>query len=727
MSKRASRHGRLLMLLGVVALLGACGPAAVAAGPYPRFAEYAGREVVEVRFAGDLRLPVDSLQAVTMTRPSECRLLFLPICIPGTNIGRQEYRLDLTDLARDVARLQLYYRDHGYYATRVVPDVDPVAPDRVAVRFAIVPGEQTILNELTITGTEEIIPEEQLRRRIPLREDQPFRRVQFLASEDTIRGELLRRGYANAIVLRNYEIDAVAGFVAVEYEAIPGPLVRVDSVLIVGAHRLEERTVRGMLTFREADLLRITELNNSQRNLYGLGMVNFASVEIAPDTLQRTPDADSLATILVRVVEAPQYLVDATAGYGTVDCFRTGLSWTDRNFLGAARRLEVSGTVSKVGVGWPANAGFERNLCPALEGDEFSDTLNYRLGADFQQPRLFGTQNRLGIGVRTMRHSELGTYVRRAVGGQVAVSRDLTPRTLLTTTTDIERGATRAPEVVFCVAFDICEREVLRELQRPRWSNSLTANLIHDRTFTDGAAVRGWAVRGGVGWASPAFGSDDEFLRLSTEVLGHRPLGPGWVLAGRLQAGSFLLGTLDPRRAFIPPDRRFYAGGPNSVRGFARNTLGPVVYVAQPEQYDFDADGEPFLVEGEIPRASATGGTDMAVGSLELRTPSPVLSQYMRLGFFVDAGQVWAPGTILAAAPVLLTPGFGVRFITPVGPIRVDAAFNPHGVRPGFLYRVDGETNELRLWRSFPEPGDPVLGQRFFDRIQVHFAVGHAF
>jgi outer membrane protein assembly factor BamA len=720
----------VLLFLLTLTLLAGCGRGA-AIGSLPRQADFAGREVERVTFAGELRLPADSLGAVIVTRPPRCRVPLLPRAIcPGFALDR--YRLDMLELNRDVARLQLYYRDHGYYATRVVTDLDPVPPARVSVRFAIVPGDQVILRELAIRGTEGIIEPERLLRRIPLRAEEPFRRTHFLSSADTIRSELFRRGYARAEVLRNYEIDTEADFAGVEYEAIPGPLVRVDSVVVLGANRLGEPVVRRMLTFSEEDLLRATDLNNSQRNLYGLGMVSFASVEVAPPDVQASPDEDSTSTVLVRVVEAPQYMVDATAGYGTVDCFRTGLSWTNRNFLGGARRLEISGDVSRLGVGWPAGAGFESNLCSALRDDVFSDTVNYRIGADFQQPRLFGTQNRLGVGVRALRASELQTYVRRAVGGQVAVSRDLTTRTLLSTTVDIDRGATRAAPAVFCVAFDICTPDVFGELQRSRWSNSLNVNLGHDRTTTDGFAVRGWAARGGVAWASSAFGSDDEFLRLNTEVLGHRAIQPGWVLAGRLQGGAFVRGGLSPTGPFIPPDRRFYAGGPNSVRGFARNALGPIVYVAQPappERAEQPGPGEWGVgVAGDTlvnPRSSATGGTRIGLGTLELRTPSPVIPELMRLGFFVDGGQVWAPGVPIASLPVRFTPGMGLRFITPVGPIRVDAAYNPYDTQAGPLYLVDENDNLVRSG-DFPRPG-MAAGRSFWDRIQIHFAVGNAF
>ena len=73
-----------------------------------------------------------------------------------------------------------------------------------------------------------------------------------------------------------------------------------------------------MLTFREGDLLRATELVASQRNLYGLEIVQFAAVTIAPDSLQVDPSDRSRTTVLVQVVEGPVHVVEAAVGYGTV-------------------------------------------------------------------------------------------------------------------------------------------------------------------------------------------------------------------------------------------------------------------------------------------------------------------------------------------------------------------------------------------------------------------------
>src|SRR5690606_2282909 len=280
------------------------------------------------------------------------------------------------------------------YGTRIVPSVDPVGSDEVTVRFAIAPGDQVILQELAVDGTEGIVPPEEMRAELPLSVGEPFSRIGFLNSADTVRLELLRRGYARAEVLRNYAIDTIADVAEVQFVAIPGPLTFVDSIIVLGNERLESETVRRQLTFRQGDLLRLPELNTSQRNLYGLEMVSFASIELAPDSLQMSADT-SEATVVVRLVEAAQYLVDASVGFGTIDCVRTTGRWVNRNFLGGGRRLELTGSLAKIGIGEPLDANFDQGPCTRSREDAFSERVNYRFAADFQQPRLFNTRNQL--------------------------------------------------------------------------------------------------------------------------------------------------------------------------------------------------------------------------------------------------------------------------------------------------------------------------------------------
>ncbi|HEX2190268.1 MAG TPA: BamA/TamA family outer membrane protein [Longimicrobiaceae bacterium] len=716
------RRAARVLCACLAAALAACVSSAPASGPYPGFAEFAGKEVASVDFAGEVVVPGDTLRAVVSTRPSSCKLFVLPICPFG--LGRETNLLDLQTLQQDVARIQLLHRDHGYYGTRVTPAVENAGEDQVAVRFAIVPGDLVTVDSLEVAGTEGIVPPASIERRIPLREGGPFRRNGFLAGADTILGRLLEGGYSYGQVLRNYDLDTIADVARVRYEAVPGPLVRVDTVVILGAERLGQQTVRRQLATREGAVLRPSELNRSQLNLYDFQMVNFASVEIAPDTLQLDPDS-ARATVIVRVVEAPQYLGEVAGGYGTLDCFRAQARRLDRNFLGGGRTLELTGSLSKIGVGEPLGAGFEQSLCSALENDTIGNVLNYRVAADFVQPRLFGTQTSTTVGLYSERLSELNTYLRTSTGARVAVVREVATSTLATVALNVSRGSTRAQPIFFCFTLEVCERERVETLQESRWSNFLTLSAIRDRTDSDVNPTRGYQARATVDWATAALASEDRYLRLFGDAAAYREVRRGWVLAGRLQGGSFLRGEIGSE---IPPERLFYAGGPNSVRGFRSNRLGPRVYLeaVRPGREEGDsAELETFDF--------ASGGTRMVVGSAELRIPSPVLRDNLRVAAFVDGGRVWASrgDTLVGTTGFRFTPGAGVRFLTPVGPLRVDVAYNAYNPPVGPLYSIADDGSLVVTDPDFDpmrdERGERFRRDSFWKRLQIYIAVGQAF
>jgi outer membrane protein assembly factor BamA len=727
-----SRRPRLalLALAAALSLLSACaGNAGAPSGPLPQFAQYEGREVREVSFEGEMVVPEDSLRRVITTRPSRCRIaLVLPFCIGS--VGQQRYPLDLGVLSRDVARIQLSHRDAGYYGTRVLPVVDEVE-DGVTVRFRIEPGDLTTLTALQVNGADAVLDTAALRPRLPLQVGEPFRRIDFLASVDTVRNRLLERGRPYAQVLRNYEIDTIADVARVSLEAAPGPLVTVDSIRFIGNYRLDEETLRRQMAVQVGTRLRATDLIRSQRNLFELELVQFAAVEVAPERLQLTPDSlqlleDSIgSTILVRIIEAPRYAADIAVAYGSRDCLRSEATHTDRNFLGGARRLEISGLVAKVGVGDPLG-GLDRSLCPAFNPDDrltpedslIADQLNWRLAANFLQPRLFGTQTSVVLGAYTERISELDLYVRDASGAQVGVVRQVLPQTLATLTFDVERGRTRASDYFFCLAFERCTREDIAPLERSRWSNALALGLSQNRVRLDPFPVSGHQFRAGVDYASALLGSEDEYLRVSVDGVLHKELREDLVLTVRLAGGTFLTGVLNNQGGYIPPERRFYGGGPTHVRGFRFNELGPTVYIARPRRGGdggFDVDTVP----------SATGGTRSILASAEVTTKLPFGPPALRGAFFIDAGQVWETRDTLATRPGLrITPGIGARFASLVGPLRFDVAYNPYGQEPGPLYGIN-ERGELVPSAIIPRY-EPRESRGFFRRLVVQLSLGNA-
>lgn len=709
----AAAGGWLLLVVGGA---GACGVRGAARGELGALERYEGWEIEEVRFANPGPFGADTLAQVVETQPSRCNLLLLPICIPFTGIGEEEHRVELGALRRDVVRLEAFYRRSGYFGTSAVPVIEPAEDDSadVVVTFVIAPGEPVYLESLAVEGTEGVIEPAALARRLPLRPGELFDLGDFAASADTIRRLLRSRGHAYADVLRSYDVDTVANRARASLVAVPGPIVVVDSIIVRGARHLGRRAVLRQLTFREGDVLRADALVESQRNLYLLEIVDFAAVSIAPDSLQAAPRDSSRATVLVQVTEGPVHVVEASVGFGTVECVFARANWTSRSFGGGARRLAITGAVSKIGIGDPLDAGFGGSVCRAFEGDPFGDVLDYHFSADLTQPYFLSSRNALALSVYAERQSEPNVFQREAEGARVTVARRSDPREVFTASLDLERRRTLASAAIFCIAFLVCRPADVSALSGARWRNMLGASWYRDRTDIVTDPTRGYVVRSTFDWAAPWLGSEVDYARGVFEGSAYAPLGRRQVLAFALRTGTFFgSATLEAGDDFVPPEDRFYAGGSNSVRGFARNELGPGIYVEEGPQFD------PEAVEF-VP----IGGLSLVVASLELRFPGPFRRNDVRLAIFVDGGaveeeRIWE----IDGSDWRFTPGVGVRLATPVGPARLDVAYNPYAPRTAPLYLIEPQTDVLvRVADEFAPEREP-----FFGRFRVHLAIGQPF
>jgi outer membrane protein insertion porin family len=187
------------------------------------------------------------------------------------------------------------------------------------------------------------------------------------------------------------------------------------------------------------------------------------------------------------------------------------------------------------------------------------------------------------------------------------------------------------------------------------------------------------------------------------------------VVAARIKGGvifspEIVLGSGEPL-GFVPPDQRFYAGGPNDLRGYDRNELGPVVYVVPRDSLQSDSSYNATAL-----RVAATGGDRLAIANVEVRFPAPFLSERFKLAAFVDAGALWSREK---TAGLRITPGLGVRVASPLGPIRFDVGYNPYELEPGEVY-TSNDAGDLVLIRE----SDRRERTRNFT---IHFSIGHAF
>jgi outer membrane protein assembly factor BamA len=454
----------------------------------------------------------------------------------------------------------------------------------------------------------------------------------------------------------------------------------------------------------------------------------YANVLLVDSLLSNNP-ADSTVRILVQVQEGPQHRVRFGLGYGSVECLRAQTGWAANDFLGGARTLDLSARISKIGGGAPNSTTGLKQLCkPFFADSSWSfDTLNYTLAATLRQPGFLSRPHSASVGLFAERRSEVQVYTREAVGGNVEVTFNARRQIPVTVGYAYSVGRTTAASAIYCSIFRVCTDSSQAFLRNRRPFAAVTVTAVRGRVNNVLDPTEGSLVTATLLHASRAVGSQAtyEFNRGELEMARYYPIGRRTVFAWRVRGGTILPQkiTLSGQRVgFVPPDQRFYGGGPNSVRGYGRNALGPRVYITSDSmQVDTVVAGGKVFSRVD---AAPTGGNTAFVLNAELRFPSPIFAQRMRLGLFVDVGQVWERGDeLVSIRGVRVTPGAGVRFATPLGPVRVDVAYNGYPAERGpLLLQTADSIVQIR-------PDYPPIGatKSFWQRLVLQFAVGQAF
>src|SRR5436190_454541 len=427
------------------------------------------------------------------------------------------------EFRRDVIRLLLLYRQSGYMNAVIDTLVRREGRD-VYLKFRIYEGDPVRLARLDILGVDSIFDVRRLKRDLPLQEGDPFNRALFQASADTVVSRLKNLGYPYADILRNYDVDVAALRAVATLEALPGERMRVGQVLITGAEKVDTGTLRRMLSVRAGDWFRQDQLYLTQRDLYGLGMFRSANVVLADTT---PPPGESTVRVVVRVSEAPRHRIRVGAGYGSLDCFRVQSGWTAYDFLGGARSLDLTGQLSKLGVGLPADAGFKQNVCPPLHDDPTSDTANYNATLTLRQPAFLSPRHTASFAVFAERRSEFKAYTRQAVGANVAVTFNARRDVPVTVGYGYSVGRTTADPAVYCQRFLLCNESDQAFLANRRPFGAITISGIRNRTNSVLDPTAGSVVTTSLTHSSRLVGSDTlyEFNRGQLEVSRYSPVG----------------------------------------------------------------------------------------------------------------------------------------------------------------------------------------------------------
>ena len=728
------------------------------------------REVRSLKFRGNHAYRGSELALRVSTTPS--------------SFARRTFRvfgkrrcLDSDELRLDVGRLRLFYNRHGYYSAAVDTSVVANADSSVRVTFLINEGPPVLVDTLRITGLDSITAPIASTNELDLRPGVVFDRTRLQAAIDSIKTRLRDNGFPRADVAASYTVfDTIGHRARVSLEVIPGQRARIGEIRVFddplpGApRRLSDSTVLRLLSVSSGDEYSEHALEDAQRELYQSDLFRHVEVRLAPDSVQ--PKADSTrVTLDVELRENFVRQVDTEVGWAVLDCFKGRALLVDKNFLGEARRLELTAQVSKIG--HAENTRFaDGKLCSSdMDKDPFSSEVNYFLSSTFRLPTLFGLRGSPAISVYSERRGEYQAYLRTTIlGGEASLTRELRHELPLRVAYSLEYGRTDAQPALLCAVFNRCDSES-RALLTGKNRPLAVASAHLDRLRADSPVNprSGTALRLDLRGAAKAIGSDDDlqFIKGLADGSYYRPVTPGITFAARLRLGT-VLGrnfSFGDTVGFVPPEERLYAGGAASVRGFQQNEVGDLIYIAEdaPRQTPATAADTVFFEDttGEFRRVVPVGGNSLIVANLELRFRSAIYPELIQYTVFLDGGSVWNRGYPGNGVPALSTfslkrlrwtPGAGVRVFTPVGPFQMNVGYNPYprpagaiffdqapneqGFAPLYCVSPGNQIPAVRLPNggyeqisggSCPATYNPPQKNTFFSRLTFTFSIGPDF
>jgi outer membrane protein assembly complex protein YaeT len=560
---------------------------------------------------------------------------------------------------------ELYHGD-GFLSAQVGPaELQRLGKARATVTIPVVEGPRTFLHAVRLTGAEALSPRDVLLA-ASLQRGEPFSYLRLEQARRHILEAYQEEGYVFA------KVDATVRFsddktrAEIDMEVVEGFQVYVDRIEIKGADRTSHNLVRRVVELEPGDLYRPSIARESERQLGMLGVFTGVSVALEePDLPAR------VKTVVVTVTERRNQFLDYGAGLSTGQGARGGFEYGYRNLFG-----EAVGMSLRVQLAYQLFF-LDEDVERRFEALPVQDRLERRISLGTTVPHLPG----LG-GVRTsldlvhLRDNERDFGLdKNGVG--LTFSKSPWPHINLTWGADLENNNVDLFEGEALADYLAGEpNQRLRKLLRvPEGTSTLVAlrtSASYDRRDSAFTPTRGFFVSASAELARTLASDADElegeaqefrsrFLKLSVTGSGYIPLGGDWVLAGQARTGRILHLTSD---SDTYPNRAFFLGGVDTMRGFLEDELIPQDVV---DRVDFN---DPMFDVSTIVRRS---GDAFVLFRAELRFP---LYGALHGGVFSDLGNLWAEPERLNPFDLRPTAGVGLRLSTPVGPIALDWGFN---------------------------------------------------
>ena len=590
--------------------------------------EFQKVEVKRVTLLGNRNIPDEELKAVMLTRPGD----FLSFITDFGNFKEQAFEQDLQ-------RLTAYYYDKGYVQVEISQPTVRLSRDKryLYITVRIKEGPRFKVGSVELQG-DFIAPRGRLDELTELKGDDFFSYGTMRRDVERLRDFYQDAGYAYVNVNPLTQVDAENQSVDVVYDLQKGNKVYFGRIDIVGNVKTRDKVIRRELTIEEGDLYSNEDIERSRRNVLRLGF--FEKVEISTQRGER----DDVINARVEVVERPTGTFQLGAGFSSAENIIANAQISQNNLFGRGQTLAFQLQYS---------------------------SLRTLFNLTFREPYLFDSNWQLSFDLYNFGYV-LPNYERTSTGGRVEVGYpfqifgDYNDDLVLSLTYKLE-NVSLEPRGVSGRAAAAAQSTLFQGGLTSSVLFSGRLDLRNDRLFpTDGSYHSASVEVADDVWTV----SENEFIKYDVNTRWYVPLF--WQFVLRFQAQAGFVFNIDPNKP-VPLFERYFIGGPNTVRGFRRFSLGPAREVAR-NSADPGTDLTAFRI----------GGNKRLVFTSEIEFP--ILTAINLKGvLFFDAGNAFDDDQPLTLALDVFSDaddlyddtlrtavGLGFRWFSPIGPLRFE-------------------------------------------------------
>ncbi|HKW19177.1 MAG TPA: POTRA domain-containing protein [Terriglobales bacterium] len=567
-------------------------------------------------------------------------------------------------LLRDSTKnVENFYRDNGFEDVKVTPQA--VQRNKaIYITFNVAEGDRTTVASLHVEGNKSI-PSNQLlfrRRGFELKEGKPFSPRRMSDDRNNIAARYLDRGFLNSevktVVSRHpddpHEVD-------VTYDITENQQVRISHVVYMGYRHTKLPLIETSVNLKPEQPLSQSRLLQAESNLYDEGIFDWSSVGPRRDvTTQRDEEA------LVKVHEAKRNSI--TYGFGFEISRRGGNMPTGS--------VAVPG-LPTIGLHGAKVLPSEKTFASPRGSIEYS-RLNMRGRAETATVSLLLERlDQKAIATYTDPHFRLSSWqALTSLSFERTTQNPLFEARLEDASLQFQRFLDRRKKRQLQLRYDfkhttlsqLIVPELVLPADRDVRLSYVSSTIIEDTRDKPLDAHRGVYSTVDFRIVPSAFGSTADFTRLFSQYAFYKPVH------GMVFANSIRLGLAAPyANSDVPTSERFFAGGGTTLRGFPINEAGPVRNV-------------PFCQAGQTANCPLipipVGGNQLFILNSELRYPIPIMSNLGGVVFY-DGGNVYRRINLPEFVDNYTnTVGIGLRYNTPIGPVRFDIGHNLNPV-PG--------------------------------------------